>query len=769
MRKGIVYNHKLSPGIQVMLWETVSKFSNSGNYFTFVKLEKSPLKFVVFGEREMNEQFGSVNEHIVNATMALVFTRSKNTDEKKALSEAIKSCVYNGSQKASLILAEEYKSKYGKLPKTLESADSTFAFQRDDQGDNLKIKKWDEKIEDMEDAIELDEAKSQPKDKNAVPSNSSDPAQELKDSGYKSVPGWGSYWSRSGGLPAEKKIEDGKILDVAPGEGPGAGKGIDGPDQQSAKPKRTVKAVPADKVKDGKLIPKKAEKKSVKDVESAGKASDYSSSLNSEQTSGKNKKIDQKAAKSATKSKYYTEDTQIDDKEFDYKNEGLWASDEYRLTLSEDITNGKMPKKEVKTLERLINTLKKGPAKKITHFAPTAGAGEIGSQAGELCMQLFASMPVEDREEIKNDIIDFLKETGNKSCLDVSWVEAAYNNSMAMSNYLDLRYGEGKYELVASAWDTKEGVQALAGRDMHSDGSKGYSTDAFFTVKGPDGNVDLIEISLKKDLNVKLLNSGPSDILSKVPELKGGNLDYDIFKSNEREFLQRVATKQNLEKSIKLLVDAEKNISKYSKQQQNKIKEAINAVKAIDKGMNPEKVIQALKERPGGSDEMRAAWKPLYVGSEVFGDKGFSKIKEEASKMYSDYQKNFLEEFKKNKNVEKATMDIVRKELPLVAVLENEEVLMAGEYSLDRVTMKEIFGVDDPAAFKETLNVYENPPPPFIGYAAKGKGNKPIPIALIRMRAESLGYGQRIKFDMDIHSEFANLVKKANKKVYGNG
>ena len=134
--------------------------------------------------------------------------------------------------------------------------------------------------------------------------------------------------------------------------------------------------------------------------------------------------------------------------------------------------------------------------------------------------------------------------------------------------------------------------------------------------------------------------------------------------------------------------------------------------------------------------------------------------------MYADYQSAFFEEFKKNKKVEEATMEIIRKELPLVAVLENEETLLAGQYSLDRVTMKKIFGTDDKSAFKESLQVYESPPPPFIGYAAKGTG-EPIPIALVRMRAEALGYGQRIKFDMDIHPKFAEQIKKANGEVYG--
>lgn len=519
--------------------------------------------------------------------------------------------------------------------------------------------------------------------------------------------------------------------------------------------------------RDAKAKDKKVAKKPVKDVDADKQASDDQKSLNMEHTTGKNKEVDQGVASKATSSEYYTEESEISDSEFEYKNEENWLDPDHRLTFSDDTTDGKMPMKEMKLLERLANSQKNGVTSKITHFSPNAGAGEISSQAGELCMQMFASMPTEDRQEIRDDMIEFLKENGDRACLSVGWVNAAYNNSMALDNYLNLRYGEGEYEVVASAWDTKEGVEAMVGRDLHSDDSKGYSTDAFFTVKGPDGNIDMIEISLKKDLGVKLLNSGPKEILDRVPSLRGGDLDTREFLKKEQEFVTKSATPANMKKAIKMMVDAEKNIGDYSKSEQKKIKDALKAVQAIDPKMDPAKIIAALKEKPSDKNNLRAAWKPMYTASEVMGDKGFKKIKEESSAMYAKYQSDFFKEFQKNKKVEEATMDIIRQELPLVAVLENEETLLAGEFSVDRATMKRIFGVDDPKEFKESLQVYEpEGEPPFIGYAA-GANSKPIPIALIRMRAEALGYGQRVKFDMDIHKQFANSVKEANQEVYG--
>lgn len=514
---------------------------------------------------------------------------------------------------------------------------------------------------------------------------------------------------------------------------------------------------------------KKATTQPVENIDAETQRKEYSESLNIETLADKDKSVDQGAGKSATSSEYYTEKSEISDKEFDYANDEHWLSEGHRLTFTDDVAGGRMPMKELKLLERLANSKKNSTTGKIKHFSPNAGAGEIASQAGELCMQMFSSMEPEDVDEVKDDMISFLKENGDKGCLTVKWVEAAYNNSIGLRNYLDLRYGEGQHEMVASAWDTKEGVEAMIGRDIHTNDDKGYSTDVFFTVKGPNGNIDMVEISLKKDLGVKLLNSGPKEILDAVSELRGGDMDTVVFKKKEQTFLAKSANKANLTKAVKMLKDAEKNIGKYGKKQQGDIKDALKSLQKIDKGMNPDKIIEALKKKPGGSDEMRAAWKPMYTIQKLGENGDFDDIVKDASKLYAEYSENFFNEFKTNKKVEEAVMGIVRKELPLVAVLENEETLLAGEHSVDRVTMKKIFGTDDPSAFKQSLQVYEEPKPPFIGYAAAGGNGQPIPIALIRMRAEALGYGQRIKFDMDIHPQFADQVKKANGEVYGGG
>lgn len=741
-------------GILENMEQTSSMGSKSMEFCRFANFKGSPLKFIVFSEGMMRTLFGKKrNESMIEASLAIFEgSRKYPMNERLAMNHACKLAMRYERRETFEILASEYENKFNtQCPYSMvDMIDEAVA----DSGEN---------------------------------SNKKSKADELIDQGYKNIPGYGSYWSKTGKPPAEKKIEKGVIKNVPPAE---AKKHADktGGQGQAQQPK----AAPTPEPEKTQVVARDketGEELSSDDVQARASGGDDQEQtgpvrrtpagkqtaqalLRTKQMTDKDKSVDQKAAAAATESDYYTEEPELSDSEFEEKNEGYWLDEDYRMSLSNDITEGRMPRKEVALLERLMNTRRTGETSKITHFSPNAGAGEIRSQAGELCMQLFASMDPNEVEETADEIIAYLEENGDGACLTSEWVKAAANNARALREHLDLRYGEGSWEMMASAWDTEEGVEAMVGRNIHESGDKGYSTDVFFTIKTPDGNIEMLEVSLKKDLSVKLLNSGPREILRRVPELEGTNLDTSVFIRKEEDFLAKAASPENIGRSIELLKKAAKNLDQYSPKEQSRIKEALEAAKKISPKLDPKEISKNLIENPHGKSPgvkagKKAAWLPMYVASEVLGDPQAKKIKDAAAKLYEDYQSEFFEEFKSNKNVREATMDIIRQELPLVSVLENEEIVIAGSHSIDRATMQEIFGVSDPKKFKESLDVYESPPPPFIGYAAAGSKGKPIPIAMVRMRAEALGYGARVKFDMDVHPQFRSRVEDSTRRVYG--
>ena len=86
--------------------------------------------------------------------------------------------------------------------------------------------------------------------------------------------------------------------------------------------------------------------------------------------------------------------------------------------------------------------------------------------------------------------------------------------------------------------------------------------------------------------------------------------------------------------------------------------------------------------------------------------------------------------------------------------------------SLDKKTMKDIFGTDDYSKLKENL-VAEDGPPPFIGYKIESSGEI-FAIADIVIREDGRGYGGQFKFEMQLNQKsFAKRLEQAQKSVYG--
>ena len=107
----------------------------------------------------------------------------------------------------------------------------------------------------------------------------------------------------------------------------------------------------------------------------------------------------------------------------------------------------------------------------------------------------------------------------------------------------------------------------------------------------------------------------------------------------------------------------------------------------------------------------------------------------------------------------------IRSEFPLKAVGEGEETMAIGDLSLDRATMRNIFGTDDFDTIKQRLSA-EPGPPPYLSYKA-GPEDEVIPLAEIVVREDGVGYGANFKFEMTLDKRFAKKLREANEAVYG--
>jgi hypothetical protein len=600
----------------------------------------------------------------------------------------------------------------------------------------------------------------------------SEAAKEAKKRGLTSA-GYGNWKDKSGNVVA--KTVDGKLVDIGQEDG-------------------ETKRVQVRKKDSGETVSGDEARAAASAGEDNGDNKDTTppgvrETLTAEQTTGQDKSVDQEAAANATDSEFYTGDLdEPDDEEFEEQNEGHELSQTgHKITLDRSALKGRMPLREVKLLERLINSRKDGTTKSIKHFSSRAGLGEISSQAGELMMQFFASMEPEDIPEILELIEDFLRENGDKGCLSIKWARAAAENAIALRQHLDAKYGPGNYEIAASAWDTPEGVEAMTGRNMHEGNppDKGYSTDVFFTVKikGENGEdaYELIEVSLKQGLDAKLFNGGPQSVwkyLKNKEKYRGTALDPAVSVGPpERKNIVNAASNGTLDDALAIALKMEKtgNFDGIPPKDQDAVQRGLELARKLlaPKKLTAENLAQLLKEEGDklGSDAQKAIWKIISGVQKSEAGKGNKKIQgcvKNAEKVYRDYEKRFFGEYEKDEEFHEAVDTMIRERIPLAEVIKGGEIIIAGDVSIDRATMKELFGTDNPDEFVENIRQYGPPDhdPPFIGYAAKGAG-KPIPIATLRVRPESLGYGNRIKVDLDFHGKFKKLAMDAHRKVHG--
>ena len=705
--------------------------TKTDSFCKFMNFKGSPLKFIVFDEGMMSTLYSKRYDGMVDATLASFAGKHKYPmNEKLAMNHALKLAIKHEAKSAYNILRDYYEAEFkSSCPYELKS----------------KV------------------------DEGVILEDESDAAKEAKKRGLTSA-GWGKWKDKSGNVVA--KTVDGKLVDIGQGDEP----------KQKAKKVKVRKKGSGEDVSGDEV---RAAEKGDDDSEDTT-SPEVRETLNAPNTTGQDKSVDQEAAANAPNSDFYNEDIDDpDDEQFAEQNKGHELSQTHQMNLNRDAVKGRMPLREVKLLERLINSKLDGTTKRIQHFSSKAGLGQIASQAGELMMQYFASMEPGEILESLEEIEGFLKENGDKSCLNIKWLRAAAANAIALRQHLDAKYGPGNYEITASAWDTPDGVEAMTGRNMHEGDppDKGYSTDVFFTVTPKNGDVELVEVSLKQGLDAKLFNGGPRSVFEYLKNAKkyyGGPLDPAVSVGPpERKNIVKSASNGALKDSLAIALEMEKtgNFDGIPPKDQDSVVRGLELARKLlaPKKLTAENLAQLLKEEGDklGSSAQKAIWKIISGVHKSPAARGNKKIQgciAAAEKIYRDYDKAWFDAYENDEEFRGAVDTMIKEKVPLVEVIRGGEIIIAGDVVIDRATMKEIFGTDDPEKFKENVRAYRPPEydPGFIGYAAKGTGD-PIPIATLRVRPESLGYGNRVKVDLDFHPKFKEHALRAHATVHGGG
>jgi len=343
--------------------------------------------------------------------------------------------------------------------------------------------------------------------------------------------------------------------------------------------------------------------------------------------------------------------------------------------------------------------------------------------------------------------------------IDKSWIQSARNNRKAILDRLQKQYGEGT-KIIGSAWDAKDEVEAMGLNDYEN--NKGFSTDCYFKVQKPNGEQVIDEVSLKKSTKVNFLNSGAGDFENWDPDLPN-EINQKVYRAKAR--------KRNID---------------FIEQNRSKVDELLNSPKGEkvrklmkSKGITFEQALQ------GNSRDKQNVLYSVIKELRLQGDEKANKIVEQDAEEHKNFVEKSVKAITENERMRDGMLNTIRSEFPLKAVSDGEETMAIGPNSLDKETMKQIFGTDDYDEIKEKL-VAKAPVPildkngepkkdkdgnikmsaPFIGYNVEATGEV-FPVAEVKIREDGRGYGGQFKFEMVLHKDFAPRLENAQKEIYG--
>jgi len=477
------------------------------------------------------------------------------------------------------------------------------------------------------------------------------------------------------------------------------------------------------------------------------------------------------------------------------------------------------PPKYLDLLSQLGVTKAKGvDGPPLSSYVQGAGAGAPMSQVGELMMMTSSSMSDEQAEAY----FDILSKVGDSSSVvNKDWVTAAKRNRDALQRAITNNLGGG--QVVAASWDVQKEVEALGlkyedkgfstdafFRVKLNDGSEAIfevslkkDKNVFF-ING--GAASLAEESIKAMPSESPVRRQYEALESSLQELrdkysKGANFTASIppvpssKKAPEeriKEITEARARYNELEeKRQKLLKDntspyntdvyMDKLVSNVYQPAAKEIlsdKQTLNELERIasEGKVDLNKYVDALKV---GSIE-----EALKVISETPPEKStgnhkklLAKVFEATAKVGSDnetinqYTKALGEEYEKYHQglsgelakegpLQTAVISNIRKEFPLKAVLNGEEVMCIGDVNFDLKTAERVFGTTDINEVNQKLTIQKDKKGnPILVYSAGEEGEE-IPVATIRARQRGIGYAS-MGFEAGLHPEFYNAVQSA--------
>ena len=456
----------------------------------------------------------------------------------------------------------------------------------------------------------------------------------------------------------------------------------------------------------------------------------------------------------------YQKDAEPDDETFEEKNEKHKNPiPPPPLDLSDIVKNPKFPKRYMKILERFANSKLTTTTKKWEHFSDLpGGAGQVKAQAGELLAMVGTSMSDEEFDELTNRLLEqeeklvkehpeVFKKKNKKGqwipnpgsqIVDKTWVQAARNNRKAVLQRLEKQYGKGT-KVIGAAWDSKNEVEAMGLSDYEN--NKGYSTDTYFKVEKPNGEQIIDEVSNKKSTKVNFLNSG-AGIFPEWDEDLPGEINQEIYRENQRK------------RNISFIENNRKEVNDFLQR-----KEAGPIIKLMkSKGVDLETALKG-----NSRDKQNVLFQTIKLMSK--NNEGAKSIIDDDNQSHIDFTEKAVAAITENKKMREGMLEEIRSEFPLKAVSDGEETMAIGSNSLDKETMKNIFGTDNYEDIKEKL-VAKAGPPPFVGYRVD-TGDEVLPIAKIVIREDGRGYGGQFKFEMVLHDSFAKRLQIAQSEVYG--
>ena len=216
-----------------------------------------------------------------------------------------------------------------------------------------------------------------------------------------------------------------------------------------------------------------------------------------------------------------------------------------------EIFFSKVPAVYRPVVERLLSqTIGKSS---ITDFMDDVGAGQPASQAGEIITMCALTMDDEASSEFFKILNDRVSQDNYPSgaWVDKSWIDSAQQVRDGTIARYNGAYGEGNWEIEKGCWDSAKEVEAMGLTDYGK--NKGFSTDTYMRLK-VKGDVLLDEISLKKDLNVNLLNKTTNALVDfailggdDADEYERLNKEYDELDTKDRTKGHGKALKQKID------------------------------------------------------------------------------------------------------------------------------------------------------------------------------------------------------------------------------